>query len=232
MISGKKLGRQLMMVWLLLLTSNSWCDEPDVAALIAKLAKPAPTTVTFTEVRFAAILREPLMVSGQLVYSGPQSLDRQVTEPYQEDTQIRGEAVRMQRPGQPVRSFGLQRAPELRGLLAGLTALLAGDAQSIQKNFTVRASGDEQRWQLELTPADARIRRRLKMIRAQGNGAEPRCFSLINADNSLSVMLLGERIRLENAPLLTREGLERICDMPAQWDGTVPCSVGCKCWPG
>lgn len=199
-----------MLPWLLLLTGSGWCAENDVAGLIARLAKPAPATVPFTEVRFSKLLREPLVVSGQLVYGGPQSLDRQVTEPYKEDTQIRGEAVRVERRGQPVRSFGLQRAPELRGLLAGLTALLAGDTQAIERDFSVAASGDQHNWQLELTPADARIRKRLKLIRARGSDADARCFELVNADNGLSIMLLGAARPTSDEPM-TRESLERRC---------------------
>ncbi len=198
-------------MWLLIASSSSHA-EPDVAALIARLAKPAPATVPFTEVRFSALLREPLVVSGQLVYAGPQSLDRQVTEPYQEQTEIRGETVRMQREGQPARSFGLQRAPELRGLLTGLSALLAGDARAIERDFSVAASGDQQQWQLELTPLDKRIARRLKLIRAQGREDQPRCFSLLNPDGGMSVMLLVDAAKppTDDAPL-TRESVERRC---------------------
>jgi hypothetical protein len=190
MISGKKIAA-VMMPWLLLVMSNSWCDEPDLAALVARLAKPAPASVAFTEVRFSKMLREPIVVSGQLVYGGQRSLDRQVTDPYQETTEIRGETVRVARAGQAAQSFGLQRAPELRGLLAGLTALLAGDLPAIQRDFQVAASTDASGWQLELTPNDPRVLKRLKMIRARGNDAEPRCFELINAKEGSSLMLLG-----------------------------------------
>ncbi|HSC16380.1 MAG TPA: LolA-related protein, partial [Gammaproteobacteria bacterium] len=43
---------------------------PDSAALIARLAKPAPATVAFVEVRFSTLLVEPLVVGGTLVYEG------------------------------------------------------------------------------------------------------------------------------------------------------------------
>jgi hypothetical protein len=200
------------MAWLLILTSSSsWCDEPDVAGLIARLAKPAPATVAFTEVRFSKMLREPLVVSGELVYGGPRNLDRQVSAPYREDTLIRGETVRVERAGQKSRSFSLQRAPELRGLLAGLTALLAGDPQAIQRDFSVVARSDQGAWQLELTPSDPRIRKRLKMIRAQCSDSEPRCFELIDAGDGLSIMLLGASAQLPAGQALTREALQRRC---------------------
>jgi hypothetical protein len=198
-----------------MLASSGWCAEPEVADLIARLAKPAPTTVAFTEVRFSKMLREPLVVSGELVYDGPRSLDRQVTEPYREATSIRGETVRVERKGQRTLSFGLQRAPELRGLLSGLSALLAGDLAAVERDFEIVAHSTERTWQLELTPSDPRIRKRLKMIRARGSDAEPRCFELINADAGLSIMLLGAAAR----PALTRspdsplkpEMLQRYC---------------------
>jgi Outer membrane lipoprotein carrier protein LolA-like len=156
-------------------------------------------------------LREPLVVSGQLVYGGPTSLDRQVTEPYQEDTQIRGESVIIRRAGQQPRKFLLQRVPELRGLLSGLAALLAGDAQAVQRDFSVQLSGDDQQWQLDLTPTDARVRRRLELIRAQGSAAEPHCFSLLNRDGGVSIMLLGDVARAASGQALTREALESRC---------------------
>jgi hypothetical protein len=210
MISGKKTLRLLLTMTTLLATSG-WCAEPEVAALIGKLAKPVDTKVAFTEVRFSALLREPLVVSGQLIYGGPSTLDRQVTEPYREDTEIRGESVVIQRAGQQPRKFLLQRAPELRGLLQGLSALLAGDAQAVQRDFSVVLSGTEQQWQLDLTPTDARIRRRLKLIRAQGSAAEPRCFSLLNRDDGVSIMLMGDAARPVPGQPLTRAAIESRC---------------------
>jgi len=200
-----------MMPWLLLMMGNSWCDEPDVRGLVARLAKPAPTAVAFTEVRFSKMLVEPLVVSGQLVYGGPRSLDRQVTEPYQETTRIRGETVLVERAGQAPQSFGLQRAPELRGLLAGLTALLAGDLAAIQRDFQVAARDGADGWQLELTPIDPRVLKRLKMIRARGSEAEPRCFELINAKDGRSIMLLGSAAQAAKDPPATPEALQQRC---------------------
>jgi len=61
-------------------------DDPEADALIGRLAKPAPATISFTEVRFSKLLRAPLIVSGDLGYAGPESLDRRVTAPYREST--------------------------------------------------------------------------------------------------------------------------------------------------
>lgn len=179
----------------LLIAPASLCSasptEPEVDALIARLAKPSPATVAFTEVRFSRLLREPLIVSGELGYSGPASLDRRVATPYREHTAIRGGSVKVEREGEKPRSFALKHAPELRGLLSGFSAMLAGDTAALRQSFSVKMTGDDSAWMLELIPTDAKARRRLQEIEVTGHQGEPRCFSMMTADGASSVLLLG-----------------------------------------
>lgn len=183
--------RRLLMLTLLSAATVCNASERDADALIASLAKPAPATIEFTEVRFSRLVREPLVVSGELGYSGPNSLDRRVTTPYRENTSIRGESVKVEREGEKPRSFALKHAPELRGLLTGFSAMLAGDAVALRQTFTVDALGSNDTWALKLQPKDVKAQRRLKRMDVSGSGTEPRCFSMITADGANSVLLLG-----------------------------------------
>ena len=185
---------------------------PEAAALIARLARPQPATIAFTEVRFSPLLKTPLIVSGELGYSGPQSLDRSVLSPYREHTAIRGESVRVEREGASPRSFALKRAPELQGLLNGFTALLAGDAAAIERRFDAAASEHEEHWRLALTPRDARARRRLQEIVIDGVADTPRCFTIVSADGGASVMLLGEFAATHLPADVSREALREQCE--------------------
>ncbi len=186
-------------------------DSAQTDALIKRLARPAPATVAFKEVRFSSLLRKPLIVSGELGYSGPEVLDRRVTAPYREHTSIRGESVSVERDGEPVRSFALKRAPELRGLLQGFSALLAGDAISLRKNFTIEAQTHAHGWTISMAPVDPRARRRVKQLQAVGHDAEPRCFTLTTADNGTSVMLLGATAGESIAETITADQLNALC---------------------
>ena len=188
--------------------------ELDAAALIQRLAKPAPATIDFAEVRFSPLLKQPLIVSGTLGYAGPTTLDRHVTQPYREDTEIRGESVRVSREGEPVRSFALKRAPELSGLLTAFTALLAGDHDSVTREFEIAVSGNETLWQLKLTPRDARVRKHVPGIQIHGRRDLPRCFTISNDNGGASVMLLGGASQAQLPQPLTREWLERFCASP------------------
>jgi hypothetical protein len=193
----------------------SQVESSDVEALVAKLARPAPAAIAFTEVRFSSLLKAPLIVSGELAYAGPTRLDRRVLEPYREHTTIRGDSVRVEREGAAARTFALRRAPELRGLLSSFAALLAGDADAIEREFETSLAGGLEGWTLTLSPRDVRARKRLKQIVIEGAGDAPRCFTLLNADGGASVMLLGADIRAELPPdaisQATLESLRKIC---------------------
>ena len=84
--------------------------------MIARLAQAGASDRRFHRSALLKLLREPLIVSGELGYPGPTSLDRRVTTPYREHTAIRGESVKVEREGEKPRSFALKHAPELRGL--------------------------------------------------------------------------------------------------------------------
>jgi hypothetical protein len=183
----------------------------DADALIGRLAKPAPASIHFREVRFSPLVTEPLIVAGELGYAGPANLDRRVTDPYRETVAIRGESVRVEREGAPARSFGLNRAPELRGLLSGFTGLLAGDPAAIKRSFSVDASGTDEAWTLALTPADARARKRLQQIVVNGRADVPECFTMHIADGGASVLLLGDMATRELPKPTTPEALKQLC---------------------
>lgn len=183
----------------------------DAQALIGRLAKPAPATVAFREVRFSSLVSEPLIVGGELVYTDATSLDRRVTLPYRETVAIRGESVRVEREGSPPRSFGLNRAPELRGLLSGFTALLAGDSAALERNFSIAANGSNDAWTLELTPTDKRARRRLQQIVVNGRADVPKCFTMLTANAGASVLLLGAAAERELPKPTTLETLKQLC---------------------
>jgi hypothetical protein len=186
-------------------------QQLDAQATIAGLAQPEHTNTDFTEVRFSAMLTEPLVISGVLGYAGAQALDRQVLAPYREETQIRNDRVTVRREGEPERRFALRRAPELQGLLHAFSAILAGDYAAIERDFTVTATGTMQSWQIELTPRDSRLRERIPQFLIDGRDQQAQCFWLLGKDASVSVMLLGALAHVELPAPLTRAWLQTTC---------------------
>jgi hypothetical protein len=189
MISGMIL--RLAVACLALAATALQAAEPDLDALLARMARPAPDTTSFVEVRFSSLLETPIVVAGRLEHRQDGSLVRRVDSPYREVTELRGENVSVEREGSKPRHFSLDRAPELRGMLASFAALLQGDRQMLERYFVVALQGTDARWGITLSPRDAKLKRRLSRITVDGRDDRPRCFTLEEPDADASLMAIG-----------------------------------------
>ena len=181
------------------------------AALIARLARPAPATTPYAEVRFVHLLRRPIVLHGDLEYGGADHLGKRVDVPYHETTTIAGGDVKVQREGRAPRQFALDRAPQLQALLASFSALLGGDAAKLQKYYTIALVENASTWTLTLTPKDGELARHLRNIVVDGAAGEPRCFAMTEGNGDASVMLIGAlaAARLPDPPTAT--ALSTLC---------------------
>ena len=163
----------------------------DANALIATLKRAAPADTNYAEIDFVHVLKAPLQLRGVLYYGGPASLSKSVTAPYRETTVIENGEVTVTREGKSARHFSLERAPELGGLLSGFSALLGGDAASLQKTFAVTLDRSQPNWRIVLTPRSNALAKRLRAMTVDGHAGNPVCFTLSQADGDANVMLLG-----------------------------------------
>ncbi len=186
----------------------------DPGALLARIARPAPATTPFVEVRFSSLLATPLVASGELQYRSADALDKRIDHPYHEQMTIRGPDVRVVREGEAPRHFSLKRVPELRGMLSAFGALLSGDRSALERLFQLNLSEDGVAWTLKLTPRDGRVRKRLRGILVTGRDDSPRCLTVTEADGDASVMLLGNAVLREMPEPLDRVRLDRHCANP------------------
>jgi hypothetical protein len=182
----------------------------DPAALIARLAHPAPARTAYSEVRFVRMLRKPLVLHGELEYGGAEQLGKTVSAPYRETMTIADGNVVVRRDGRGERTFALDRAPELQALLSGFSALLGGDAATLQKNFTLQLVDNAQNWTLTMTPSGG-LSKHLRDMIVDGAADEPRCFTLHESSGETSIMLIGALAapKLPDAP--TAESVAALC---------------------
>jgi hypothetical protein len=179
------------MIGLTLTAAPLHAADPDVDTLLARLARPAPDSTSFVEVRYSSLLERPIVVSGRLEHHEDGSLVRRVEWPYQEVTELQGENVSVERAGSRPRHFTLDRAPELRGMLASFGAILQGDRQMLDQYFTVIAQGSDADWEITLTPRVEKLQQRLSRMVVDGTGNRPKCFTLEEPDGDESLMALG-----------------------------------------
>jgi hypothetical protein len=214
MISGTSLRRTTVL--LALASAVAHAAEVDTASLLARLSRPPPDATTFLEVRFSNLLSGPLVISGRLEHRTDGALVREVLEPYRETTTLAGEHVRLEREGSPPRSFSLDRAPELRGMLSSFAALLAGDLEMLERHFAVTTRGTNDRWQIELLPLDVKLKRRLARIEVDGTLDRARCFTTTEPDGDASVMVLGVPELSDLPQPVARESLVAWCSSGAE----------------
>jgi hypothetical protein len=173
----------------------------DAQKLVAGLKREAPARTRFSEVRFSSLLERPLILHGELEYDGPGKLARTVDTPYREHMTIENGEASVQRGDNPARKFSLSQAPELEGFLRGFAALLGGDAEALQRDFVLAASGSADNWRLKLTPRDARLAKRMSSLEVDGANITARCFHTYEADGDVNVLLVET---LADAKLATR----------------------------
>jgi len=202
---------RLAVACLALATTALHAAEPDLDALLARLARPESDTTSFVEVRFSSLLETPIVVSGHLEHRQDGSLVRRVDSPYREVTELRGENVTVEREGSKPRHFSLNRAPELRGMLASFAALLQGDRQMLDRYFVVALQGTDARWEIVLSPRDAKLKHRLSRITVNGRDDRPRCFTLEEPDADASLMAIGVERPGDLPQPLEQRALETWC---------------------
>ena len=166
----------------------------------------------FVEVRFSKLLDQPIVVRGQLEYHEDGSLVRAVSDPFKERTEIKGETVSVLRAGKSPRKFSLKRAPELRSMLGGFSAVLGGGRGTLDQDFTLASSGEKELWKLSLTPKSASVGKYVKDIVIQGSQSEPRCIVVTQPDTQSSVMLVGAAAEAKLPAPIARDWLSTFCN--------------------
>ena len=185
--------------------------EVDPLALVRGLQRELPARTPYTEVRFSSMYDRALVAHGELEYLGPGKLGKRVDSPYSETTTIADGEVSVQRGSREPRRISLDRIPELEGFLRGFSALLGGDAEALQRDFDVSSKGSEARWQLRLSPKDKRLKRRIDALQVDGAGNKARCFSIIDADDDVSILMVEELATMDLPKPLTRKNVELTC---------------------
>jgi hypothetical protein len=209
MISG--IRPRLAAALLTIATTIANAADPATDALLERLARPTPERTAFVEVRYSALLTEPLVVAGELEHRDDGALVRRVQEPYLETTTLLGENVTVERDGSRPRRFSLDRAPELRGMLNSFGAILKGDHATLAQHFNIASSESGNAWRIDLVPRGDKLRARLARVRVDGQADRANCMTMEEPDGDATVMAIGIADRGALPSSLEREPLQSWC---------------------
>jgi len=157
--------------------------------VLAGLARVERSDATFEETRHIAALTAPVVRRGTLRYVRPSDLEMVVQTPVPERVRVSGTTLTIEgRNG--VREVRLGDMPAIAGWVESVRATLAGDVPALGRHFTVRASGDISRWQLDLTPLSAELAAFVTRVTISGANAQIGRIDVIEASGDRSEMVV------------------------------------------
>lgn len=165
-------------------------DPAAFEQLLKLLSERRHGRVAFSEVQQLSILDQPLHSSGELLYDAPDRLEKRTLEPRAEDLLLENGVLTMERSHRR-RSVALRDFPQAVPFIESLRATLAGDRAALERYFTVHFSGNLDRWTLELTPADAALRRNVRRILIAGERERIRTVAIDQSDGDSSTLTIG-----------------------------------------
>nr|WP_193725978.1 LolA-related protein [Xanthomonas arboricola] len=202
---------------ILLFSAAPLCAAPpealDVGQVLQRLARPAPVSTEFVELRGSALLKTPLRVQGHYRRPDAQTLVREVSAPYRETTTLQGDEGVLEREGKAPRRFALSRVPELAGLKSGFGALLAGDRALLEQQYRISGQGQLHAWALTLQPRDAAVARQVRELRLYGRNDELRCIESLPVKGDVQRTLLAGAAR-DAAAVNDAAALTTLCHGP------------------
>ena len=161
----------------------------ELAEVMSLLAQRRSGEVRFREERTVAGLDRPLVSSGTLSFTAPDTFARRTLQPRAESMTVEGQKVTLERAGR-VRQVSLDDIPEMAGIVTALRGTLTGDAAALRQYFRPTVSGSVARWSITLTPLEERLLDTVKQLRIDGEQADVRRIEMLLGDGDRSVMTI------------------------------------------
>ncbi len=180
------------------LAASLGIEAATLTGRVAGLAAPGDAELHYSESRSSDLLSAPVIYTGRLAFDREQGiLTKWVDEPRSARLTLTDTQLEVQSGDGRVRRLPLERQPELAALLAGLRALLSGDAEALQAVFQadyLEGMTDDDgtaEWVLQLKPRYPELAGRLILLELRGRGdALTQIDSLMGSGERQSMLIL------------------------------------------
>lgn len=159
--------------------------------LMNKMQAVKSRQATFTEKRSLQMLEEPLLSSGVLNYQYPNHLEKITRQPKQEVLNVTDSTIIFTSRGKS-RTIPLKSYPALWGFIESIRATLAGDTLTLQKFYQIQLSGEEQNWNMILTPKNKEMAWQVRRIILQGKQSFLQSMQVIETSGDESILTISE----------------------------------------
>ena len=138
--------------------AESIASDPELVRILSSLDVRRDEPRAYSEYRMTARLREPLKITGDIVFSAQGELIKRVIEPFQETITIGNNLVRVERVDK-TREFSITKDQGLYDFFRSLRAILEGDINTIDELYVVAIERDGDNWTLICKPKNKYLRR-------------------------------------------------------------------------
>jgi outer membrane lipoprotein-sorting protein len=174
---------RVLAVVLLWLTSVAHAQAPSLAGVLAEFAKVEALSAKFHEQKTMSLLARPIESDGTLHYQKPRKLVRHSNKAsvlLDGDKLTFGDATSSQ-------SMDLSSQPALRVLVDTYVSVLAGDLAALERVATVTLEAQGPGYRIHVTPKDAKVKRLVKAMSFDGEGAKLTRMELLDANGDTTV---------------------------------------------
>ena len=165
-------------------------DTP-LQQILSEFTKLKHGHVHFQEQIESPMLKAPIVTSGELFFDAPDRLEKRTLFPTPNDLILEGNQVSIVH-GTTSRSFRLSEYPQLRPLLDGIRATLAGDLPTLEQNFLIAVSLSSESWTLIFRPLPSEATPAYESIVVRGNAGKIREVTLERRPGERSHMIMTE----------------------------------------
>jgi hypothetical protein len=185
-------GKLLKFVVVALLVTSAEAQESDAKLLqsvMSRLAAVKTAKADFVERKYVKLLTKPVESSGTLIYAAPDRFEKFTAKPIAERMVVQGDTVTLDQIAKKKQQrLFIGQHPALAAIIDGMRGALSGNLGALQQNFAIRASGDNQRWKLSLTPSEASQYAYVHTIHVSGRDDFIEAIEIVQSDGDRSVM--------------------------------------------
>jgi hypothetical protein len=166
-------------------------DAPsfDLEGLMASLAAVHSARAHFVERKYLSVLKQPLEVSGTLIYTAPSHLEKNTLLPRPERLVVDGDELTFERDqGHERRTLSLQEYPDIWAFVESIRATLAGDLATLERFYVIDVSGGPHHWRLVLVPRETPMHALVSAVTITGRDSQVDTVEIQEADGDRSVL--------------------------------------------
>jgi hypothetical protein len=176
----------------MLATARAVAGDFKLPELMQLLGQQKSGNAAFVERKYIGLVDKPIESSGELAFTAPSKLEKRSVKPVFELLVLVGDSLTIERADGRRMTVSLRENPEIAAFVESIRGTLAGDQAALEKFYAVELAGSSEKWQLVLTPTNARMAKVISRIRVAGGGRSVKIIEFHQADGDRSEMTISE----------------------------------------